>query len=136
MRLVRRAFLALAATALVSAAPLEPPVVRIRLVTEAGNIMLALDARRAPKTVANFLLYIDDGRLEGASFYRAARRKSDPKFGFVQGGIGTDARTHPARAPARAHQPYGAEAPQRHHFDGARAGSQFSERQLLDHGGR
>ena len=92
MILVRRVFLALVATTLVSAAPPEPAVVRVRLITEAGNVTLALDARRAPRTVANFMLYVDDGRLEGTNFYRAARRKRDPKFGFVQGGIGTDAR--------------------------------------------
>jgi len=89
----RRVFLACAAFALISAAPApEPPIVRVRLVTSAGTITLALDARRAPKTVANFMLYVDDGRLEGTEFYRTARRTSDPKLGFVQGGIGTDAR--------------------------------------------
>lgn len=89
----RRVFLACAAFAFVSAAPApEPTVVRVRLVTSAGDITLALDARRAPRTVANFMLYVDDGRLEGTEFYRTARRASDPKLGFVQGGIGTDAR--------------------------------------------
>jgi len=89
----RRVFLACVAFTLVSAAPApEPSVVRVRLITSAGNITLALDARRAPKTVANFMLYVDDGRLEGTEFYRTARRVSDPKLGFVQGGIGTDAR--------------------------------------------
>lgn len=89
----RRVFLACVAFVLVSAAPRpEPGMVRVRLVTSAGNITLALDARRAPKTVANFMLYVDDGRLEGTEFYRTARRVSNPKLGFVQGGIGTDAR--------------------------------------------
>ncbi|HEY0622094.1 peptidylprolyl isomerase [Sphingomonas sp.] len=89
----RRAFLSCAAFFLVSAAPPpEPATVRVRLVTSAGNITLALNARRAPKTVANFMLYVDDGRLEGTQFYRTARRASNPKLGFVQGGIGTDAR--------------------------------------------
>lgn len=89
----RRVFLACVAVALVSAAPPpEPGMVRVRLVTSAGNITLALDARRAPKTIANFMLYVDDGRLEGTEFYRTARRVSNPKLGFVQGGIGTDAR--------------------------------------------
>lgn len=92
MTLFRRAFPALAAAVLVSAAPPGPSIVRVRLVTSAGSITLALDARRAPKTVANFMLYVDDGRLEETTFYRAARHKSDPRFGFVQGGIGTDAR--------------------------------------------
>ncbi len=64
----------------------------MRLVTSAGNIIVALDARHAPKTVANFLAYVDDGRLEGTTFYRTARRKADPTQGFIQGGIGTDAR--------------------------------------------
>lgn len=70
----------------------QPGMVRVRLVTSAGPIVVALDARRAPKTTANFLTYVDDGRLDGTQFYRAARRKSAPTQGFVQGGIGTDAR--------------------------------------------
>jgi peptidyl-prolyl cis-trans isomerase A (cyclophilin A) len=84
------AVLALFLTA--SAAPQDPGTIRVRLVTSAGNIVVALDARRAPKTVANFLAYVDDGRLEKTEFYRSARRKGDPAHGFVQGGIGTDAR--------------------------------------------
>jgi peptidyl-prolyl cis-trans isomerase A (cyclophilin A) len=74
------------------AVPAHAQTVRVRLNTSAGAIVLALDARRAPKTVANFLAYVDDGRLDGTEFYRAARRKASPKFGFVQGGIATDAR--------------------------------------------
>ena len=52
-----------------------PGLVRVRLVTSEGNIVIALDARRAPKTTANFLGYVDDGRLDGTSFYRASRSK-------------------------------------------------------------
>lgn len=92
MILIQRAFLVLSALFLLSAAPPEPAVVRVRLITAAGNITLALDARRAPLTVANFMRYVDDGRFEGTEFYRTARRRSDPRFGLVQGGIGTDAR--------------------------------------------
>lgn len=69
-----------------------PGMVRVRIETSAGNIVLALDARRAPKTAANFLAYVDDGRLDGTGFYRASRRTGNPKFGFVQGGIASDAR--------------------------------------------
>jgi peptidyl-prolyl cis-trans isomerase A (cyclophilin A) len=67
-----------------------PGLVRVRLETSEGLIIVALDTRRAPKTTANFLSYVDDGRLDGTTFYRAARRKSDPRFGFIQGGIDTD----------------------------------------------
>lgn len=79
---------------LLAAAPAPSPapnIVRVRLDTAAGPITLALDARRAPKTTANFLVYVDDGRFEGTRFFRAARRKDRPG-GFVEGGIGTDPR--------------------------------------------
>lgn len=95
----RRAFLALAAPlALIGAAAPAPqgaPVpgmVRVRLVTAEGPIVIALDARRAPRTVRNFLAYVDDGRLDGTTFYRTSRRPSDPRRGFIQGGIRNDAR--------------------------------------------
>jgi peptidyl-prolyl cis-trans isomerase A (cyclophilin A) len=67
-------------------------MVRVRMDTSEGPIVVALDARHAPKTTANFLAYVDDGRFDGTTFYRASRRKSDPKLGMIQGGIGTDAR--------------------------------------------
>ena len=97
-----------------AAPPAEPPVVRVRLVTTAGTIMLAPDYRHAPKTAANFLHYVDDQRLDGTWFYRASRRKNAPRTGFVQGGIGTDAR--------RRLQPVTFEPTSRtglHHIDGA-----------------
>ena len=56
----------------------------------------------APRTAANFLAYVDDGRFDGTLFYRAARRKTDPKLGFIQGGIRQDARRI---LPPFAHEP-------------------------------
>ena len=91
-RPMRILFAVLAPFLIAAAAPQEPATVRVRVVTSAGNITLALDAKRAPKTVANFMAYVDDGRLDGTQFYRSARRKGAPTQGFVQGGIGTDAR--------------------------------------------
>lgn len=70
----------------------KPGIVRVRLVTSEGPIVLALDTRHAPKTTENFLAYVDDGRFDGTDFYRASRSKKAPKLGFVQGGIRTDAR--------------------------------------------
>lgn len=70
----------------------QPGTVRVRLITSAGAITVALDARHAPKTTANFLAYVDDGRYQDTTIYRAARRKADPRLGFIQGGIGTDPR--------------------------------------------
>jgi peptidyl-prolyl cis-trans isomerase A (cyclophilin A) len=92
---MRRLRVLLAASLLLAAAPAGhaiPGFVRVRLVTAMGPIVLALDARHAPRTTANFLTYVDDGRLDGTNFYRAARRKDKPTQGFIQGGIDTDAR--------------------------------------------
>ncbi len=88
---MRPLLLALLMVAPVAAAP-PAGLVRVRLETSAGAITVALDARRAPKTTANFLAYVDDGRLDGTSFYRASRRPAAPKLGFIQGGIDTDVR--------------------------------------------
>jgi peptidyl-prolyl cis-trans isomerase A (cyclophilin A) len=75
-----------------AAPPREPAIVRVRLDTAYGPVVLALDARHAPRTVANFMGYVDDGRFDGMTFYRSARNRQAPTYGFVQGGIRTDAR--------------------------------------------
>ncbi|CAM8623461.1 MULTISPECIES: peptidylprolyl isomerase [Sphingobium] len=69
-----------------------PGFTRVAIETSAGTITVAVDQKRAPRTSANFLTYVDDGRFDGVTFYRAARRKSDPHYGLIQGGIDTDAR--------------------------------------------
>lgn len=68
-----------------------PGWVRVRLETALGPVVLALDARHAPLTTTNFLRYVDDGRFNGVSFYRSARNRKAPQFGFVQSGIRTEA---------------------------------------------
>jgi peptidyl-prolyl cis-trans isomerase A (cyclophilin A) len=89
------ALLVLLYPALATAAPANrrtPGFTRVAIETSLGTITVAVDQRRAPRTSANFLAYVDDGRFDGTTFYRAARRKSDPKLGLIQGGIDTDAR--------------------------------------------
>ena len=101
---MRHLLLLLLALAAFPAAPASAAsgIVRVRLTTSTGAIVLALDARRAPATTANFLAYVDDRRFDGVSFYRAARSRLAPGFGFVQGGIRTDARRI---LPPFAHEP-------------------------------
>jgi peptidyl-prolyl cis-trans isomerase A (cyclophilin A) len=72
-------------------APL-PDIVRVRLETEAGPILLALDHKNAPVTTANFVRYVEAKRFDGTFFYRAARTKGATGRGFVQGGIRHSAR--------------------------------------------
>jgi peptidyl-prolyl cis-trans isomerase A (cyclophilin A) len=89
--------------------PRSPPaptadVVRVRLETEAGPILLALDAKRAPVTTANFLAYVDRKRFDGTSFYRAARTPGGKGGGLIQGGIN---RNYRRMLPPIAHEPTG-----------------------------
>lgn len=64
-----------------------PASVRVRLHTSEGPIVIALEMKRAPITAANFLAYVDEKRFDGTKFYRAARSKTKPGTGLVQGGI-------------------------------------------------
>lgn len=79
-----------------------PGNVRVAIDTSVGRIVVAVDRQRAPLTSANFLTYVDDGRFDGVTFYRAARRKSAPQLGLIQGGIDSDARRS---LPPVAHEP-------------------------------
>jgi peptidyl-prolyl cis-trans isomerase A (cyclophilin A) len=52
----------------------------VKIVTDSGSIVVALDKARAPKTVTNFLHYVDAKFYNGGSFFRAV-----PGF-MIQGG--------------------------------------------------
>lgn len=79
-----RRFLAVVLLA-VSTPALAAP--RVAIQTGLGTIVVELADRQAPITAKNFLRYVDAGRLNGTTFYRAARSKGDPKRGLIQGGI-------------------------------------------------
>jgi len=90
---------AFAQTAPAAAPAAAEDLVRVALETAAGRIVIALDKGRAPITTANFLHYVDSGKLAGEGFYRAMPLT---KGGLIQGGITSDARKI---APAIAHEP-------------------------------
>ncbi|MCU0729494.1 MAG: peptidylprolyl isomerase [Sphingopyxis sp.] len=76
------------------AAPAPAPVPalqHVRLLTSAGEIVIALEIERAPLTAANFLRYVDQRRFDGTTFYRAMPMGGGN--GLIQGG----ARNDPAR---------------------------------------
>lgn len=58
---------------------------QVLLETTSGDILLELDPEKAPKTVENFLKYVDDGFYDNTIFHRVI-----PDF-MIQGG-GMDAR--------------------------------------------
>jgi len=66
--------------------------IKVALKTDLGTITVAVDVKRAPITSANFLAYVDQKKLDGTKFYRAARAQGDPSRGFIQGGVHRDAR--------------------------------------------
>lgn len=70
-------------------APAAGQTVNVALETDKGRIVLALDRGRAPVTTANFLKYVDTGRLNGESFYRAMKYGEG---GLVQGGVTSNAK--------------------------------------------
>lgn len=84
-------------------APLAPPgpgIVRVRITTAEGPILVDLEAGKAPLTTANFLKYVDGKRLDNSTIYRMI--KSAPNYGFVQGGIQNDVKKI---LPPVAHEP-------------------------------
>jgi imidazolonepropionase-like amidohydrolase/cyclophilin family peptidyl-prolyl cis-trans isomerase len=55
-----------------------PRDTHVIITTDAGDIELELDAQRAPKTVENFLKYVDAGYYNGGGFYRTVRSDNQP----------------------------------------------------------
>jgi peptidyl-prolyl cis-trans isomerase A (cyclophilin A) len=80
------------ALALAAAAPAWAQ--KVRLATSAGDIVLQLDAAKAPKTVANFLEYVNSGHYGGTIFHRVI-----DGFMIQGGGMTADLAEKPTRAP-------------------------------------
>jgi cyclophilin family peptidyl-prolyl cis-trans isomerase len=64
------------------------------LETSKGEIRIELDPGRAPKTVENFLAYVDAGHFDGTVFHRVI-----PNFMIQGGGFTADLAEKPTRAP-------------------------------------
>jgi peptidyl-prolyl cis-trans isomerase A (cyclophilin A) len=78
-------------TAAPTPAPIPPPapgMVRVKMTTGQGVILIDLNAGKAPLTVANFLRYLDAGRYNRSTIYRAVTVPNAPQLGLVQGGAG------------------------------------------------
>ncbi|WP_168078060.1 peptidylprolyl isomerase [Caulobacter sp. SSI4214] len=79
-----------------------PGDILVSLETSLGPIVIALKARQAPLTTANFLQYVDKKLYDGASFWRSAKSKSPVDYGLIEGGLQSD----PAKVlPPVAHEP-------------------------------
>jgi peptidyl-prolyl cis-trans isomerase A (cyclophilin A) len=87
----------LAAAALLAAGPAwaQPARTRVRLQTDKGAIVVELADDKAPVTVANFLRYVDSGRMDAAVFYRASHAPGFPNVGFIEAGVKDPAKLFP-----------------------------------------
>ena len=67
---------------------------KVRLATSAGDIVVELEAEKAPKTVANFVQYVRAGHYDGTIFHRVIEN-----FMIQVGGYKPDLSEKPTRAP-------------------------------------
>ena len=65
----------------------------VKLTTNFGDIMLELDAEKAPITVANFLQYVENGFYDGVIFHRVI-----DNFMIQGGGFDSDMQQKPTEA--------------------------------------
>ena len=89
-----KATLAICAVAAGLTLPLSSWAQKVRLSTSMGDIVLQLDADKAPKTVANFVQYVQAGHYAGTVFHRVI-----DGFMVQGGGMSPDMQEKPTRAP-------------------------------------
>lgn len=83
-----------------SAQPASPPLVppgntpKVQFKTSLGDFTVALDAKAAPKTVDNFLKYVNDKHYDGTVFHRVIQN-----FMVQGGGFDKEMKQKPTRAP-------------------------------------
>ena len=90
-----------AAACVIAGSALASPALaqKVKLVTTAGDIVIALDAQKAPKSVENFVTYVKDGHYDGTVFHRVIEN-----FMIQGGGMTADRVEKPTRprSPSRA----------------------------------
>jgi peptidyl-prolyl cis-trans isomerase A (cyclophilin A) len=67
---------------------------KVKLATSIGDIVIALDAAKAPKTVDNFIRYVKAGHYNGTIFHRVI-----PGFMIQGGGMTSDMKEKLTRPP-------------------------------------
>ncbi|SFW97942.1 peptidylprolyl isomerase [Marinospirillum alkaliphilum] len=67
---------------------------QVRLTTNFGEIVLELNAEKAPKTVANFISYVESGHYDGTIFHRVINN-----FMIQGGGFDADFNQKPTQKP-------------------------------------
>ena len=89
------ALASIALTAIISVAPVQAQdAPKVKLATSMGDIVVQLDPAKAPKTVENFLAYVNDKHYDGTVFHRVI-----DGFMIQGGGFTADMVQKPTKAP-------------------------------------
>ena len=89
------ALASIALTAIISVAPVQAQdAPKVKLSTSMGDIVVQLDAAKAPKTVENFLAYVNDRHYDGTVFHRVM-----DGFMIQGGGFTADMVQKPTKVP-------------------------------------
>ena len=83
-----------AVTALLFAIGLPVQAQKVKVSTSQGDIVVELDAAKAPKTVENFVQYVKAGHYNGTVFHRVIEN-----FMIQGGGMTADLKEKPTRMP-------------------------------------
>jgi peptidyl-prolyl cis-trans isomerase A (cyclophilin A) len=89
-------FFACAVATLLAFAALPSWAQKVRLSTTVGDIVVELDAAKAPTSTANFLQYVRAGHYDGTIFHRVIEN-----FMIQGGGYRADLSEKPTRAPIK-----------------------------------
>jgi len=92
--LLKRLLIALSMASALALSAVPAAAQKVRLATSAGDIVLELDAAKAPKTVENFLAYVRAKHYDGLIFHRVI-----DGFMLQGGGFKPDMTEKPVRAP-------------------------------------
>ena len=84
----------IAATFIGLSASLAAQAQKVKLATSEGDIVVQLDAAKAPKTVENFVAYVKAGHYNGTVFHRVINN-----FMIQGGGMTADLKEKPTRPP-------------------------------------
>ena len=89
------ALASIALTAIISVAPVQAQdAPKVKLATSMGDIVVQLDPAKAPKTVENFLAYVNDKHYDGTVFHRVM-----DGFMIQGGGFTADMVQKPTKVP-------------------------------------
>jgi peptidyl-prolyl cis-trans isomerase A (cyclophilin A) len=88
----RRTLLAAAGALAVSPALAQTPAGKPKVIvrTDHGTIVVEMELEKAPITAGNFLRYVDTGRYDGSTIYRATRAGGTGPIGLIEGGLQND----------------------------------------------